>query len=237
MIEIKGQTRVIIEQVQPQVDGGRHAAKRTVGESVTVTAHIFGDGHDHIRAHVLYRKPGAKEWHTVEMTDTGNDEWYATFAVTEKGVYTFTVMAWIDHFDTWYDGFRKKAAAGVDVHTELLEGVLFLKKFKPVTPALQEAINQVGGEYTGAIAYVLSDTFRDIVHEHPLIEYETRYAKELVVNVEHTRANFSTWYELFPRSASLDGSHGTFKDVIRLLPRIAGYGLRCVVSAADTSYR
>ncbi len=175
--------------MQPQVDGGRHAAKRTVGESVTVTAHIFGDGHDHIRAHVLYRKPGAKEWHTVEMTDTGNDEWYATFAVTEKGVYTFTVMAWIDHFDTWYDGFRKKAAAGVDVHTELLEGVLFLKKFKPVTRATG-GDKPGGGEYTGAIAYVLSDTFRDIVHEHPLISMRPGMRKRLVVNVEHTRANF-----------------------------------------------
>ena len=224
MIQIKGQTRVIVEQVQPQVDGGRYAAKRSVGESVTVTAHIFGDGHDHIRAHVLYRKPGAKEWQKVEMTDRGNDVWNAAFAVTEKGAYTFTVVAWIDHFDTWYDGFKKKAAAGVDVHTELMEGVLFLKKFTPVTPVLKEAIDQVGGEYTGAIAYVLNDTFREIVHGHPLIEFETRYEKELVVNVEHTRANFTTWYELFPRSASLDGSHGTFKDVIRLLPRIQSMG-------------
>ena len=29
---------------------------------------------------------------------------------------------------------------------------------------------------------------------------------------------------LFPRSASLEGGHGTFKDVIRLLPRVASMG-------------
>jgi len=224
MIEIKGQTRVIIENVQPQVDGGLYPAKRTVGETVHVTANIFGDGHDHIRAQVSYRHSSTPDWQTVEMADAGNDEWHASFVVDKKGGYTFTVTAWIDHFDTWYDGFKKKAAANVDVHTELLEGVAFLKRFTPVSPALQEAINQVGGEYNGAIAFVLSDTFHQLVHEHPLIEYEARYPKELVVNVEHRRANFTSWYELFPRSAAMDGSHGTFQDVIRLLPRIQAMG-------------
>jgi starch synthase (maltosyl-transferring) len=45
--------RVIIESVQPQVDGGKFPVKRTVGERVDVTAHIFGDGHDHLRAQVF----------------------------------------------------------------------------------------------------------------------------------------------------------------------------------------
>jgi starch synthase (maltosyl-transferring) len=35
---------------------------------------------------------------------------------------------------------------------------------------------------------------------------------------------FSTWYELFPRSASFEGKHGTFRDVIKLLPRISAMG-------------
>ncbi len=40
--------------------------------------------------------------------------------------------------------------------------------------------------------------------------------------MEHSKALFSTWYELFPRSSSLQsGKHGTFQDTIKLLPRIA----------------
>ncbi|MFN7791066.1 MAG: maltotransferase domain-containing protein, partial [Cyclobacteriaceae bacterium] len=46
---MQGKARVIIENVQPIVDGGLFPAKRTVGESVIVSATIFGDGHDHIR--------------------------------------------------------------------------------------------------------------------------------------------------------------------------------------------
>ena len=56
MSEIKGQARVIIENVQPQVDGGLYPAKFTTGDFVRVSADIFGDGHDHIRGQVLYRK-------------------------------------------------------------------------------------------------------------------------------------------------------------------------------------
>ena len=37
--------RVVIENVSPEIDGGRFPAKRTVGEKVTVTADIHTDGH------------------------------------------------------------------------------------------------------------------------------------------------------------------------------------------------
>ncbi len=71
---------------------------------------------------------------------------------------------------------------------------------------------------------MLSDDFGKLVHDFPLVDHETQYDKILEVVVEHEKANFSTWYELFPRSASLEGKHGTFKDVIKLLPRVASMG-------------
>src|SRR5688572_24329659 len=94
----KGQSRVIIENVQPQVDGGRHPAKRTIGETITVTADIFADGHDHIRTHLHYKKEDSSVWQVVEMKPGYNDNWYATFQAAEKGYYVFTIVAWIDHF-------------------------------------------------------------------------------------------------------------------------------------------
>ena len=216
---------MIIENVQPQVDGGLYPAKRTPGERVDVTADIFGDGHDHIRAHVLYKKKGAPDWTVLEMHHTGNDHWHAVFITTEKGEYTFTVMAWIDHFETWYDGFKKKAAANVDVKVELLEGILFLQKLAATkNQELLAAAEQLKDEYSKAVAYVLSAGFQDLVHRYPLIEHEKQYEKELIVISEHTKANYSSWYELFPRSASLEGKHGTFKDVMRLLPRVEAMG-------------
>ena len=67
-MDLKGQSRVIIENVQPQVDEGLYPAKRTVGERVDVTADIFSDGHDHIRARLLYKKEGEAKWKEAEMT-------------------------------------------------------------------------------------------------------------------------------------------------------------------------
>src|SRR5690606_20352622 len=100
MSEIKGQSRVIIENVQPQVDGGHYPAKSTVGESVKVTADIFSDGHDHIRAQVLYKKESSESWTVRELKHESNDVWSASFQVTEKGFYFFTIRAWVDHFET-----------------------------------------------------------------------------------------------------------------------------------------
>src|ERR1700733_7690282 len=103
--------RVIIEQIQPVLDAGRYPARRTKGESVEVTATIFGDGHDHIRAAVLYRKESDASWNSTEMMPLYNDGWTGSFIVSETEPYLFRVKAWIDHFETWYDGFKKKAAA------------------------------------------------------------------------------------------------------------------------------
>src|SRR6266550_2895661 len=50
-----GRRRVVIEAVMPEVDGGRFPAKRTVGETVTVEADIFADGHDALGALLRYR--------------------------------------------------------------------------------------------------------------------------------------------------------------------------------------
>src|SRR6185369_10480082 len=123
-----GKKRVIIENVQPVVDGGMYPAKRTIGERVDVTAAIFGDGHDHIRASLFFKKEGATSWEEVAMNPSFNDEWSGTFYVNEKGNYFFTIHAWIDHFDTWYDGFKKKANAKVEVKVELMEGAEMLRK-------------------------------------------------------------------------------------------------------------
>ncbi len=224
MQERKGQSRVIIENVQPQVDGGLYPAKRTIGERVDVSADIFADGHDHIRAHLWYKKEGDDAWLTVEMSQTFNDLWQASFTVEQKGNYLFTIVAWIDHFDTWYDGFKKKTAAGVGVTVELQEGANILKKLSTSDAALKAAQDKLGQPHNQAIEFVLSAEFSEIVHSHPLIEFETTYEKVLTISVEHTKANFSSWYELFPRSAALEDRHGTFQDVIKLLPRVAAMG-------------
>ena len=224
---INGQHRVIIENVQPEVDRGLYPAKRTVGERVDVTADIFADGHDHVRADVLYKKEGSKNWNRVEMNQLGNDGWAASFHITEKAPYVFTVEAWVDHFETWHDGIKKKAAAMLNVNLELQEGALLLAKIsKGKNKELDQLSVRFNNEkrYLENVELVQTDEFLDMVHRYPLREFESRYDKELSISVEDNRTMFSAWYELFPRSASLNDKHGTFNDVIKLLPRISAMG-------------
>src|SRR5438309_10414155 len=55
-------------------------------------------------------------------------------------------------------------------------------------------------------------------------DFSTTYGREVEVVVEPVKARFSTWYELFPRSAGSPGKHGTFKEGERVLPALAGMG-------------
>jgi starch synthase (maltosyl-transferring) len=224
---ISGQVRVIIENVQPVIDQGRYPAKRTVGERVEVTADIFADGHDHIRADVLYKKENDKNWTRAEMIHQGNDLWLGSFYVKEKMNYVFTVEAWVDHLETWHDGIKKKSAAMINVNLELQEGSVLLERIsKGKIKELNSLATQLKDEkrYLENVEYIQGQEFSEIVHRYPLREFESRFSRELKVIAESKKALYSTWYELFPRSAAAKGKHGTFKDVVKLLPRIEAMG-------------
>ena len=55
MKPIEGRKRVVIEEIQPQVDCGRYPVRRFLGDRVQVSAAIFSDGHDHVLARLLYK--------------------------------------------------------------------------------------------------------------------------------------------------------------------------------------
>src|SRR6266542_1855153 len=63
-----GRIRVVIENVAPVVDGGRFPIKRVAGETVTVEADCFGDGHDALACRLLYRRDDERASQFVPMT-------------------------------------------------------------------------------------------------------------------------------------------------------------------------
>lgn len=114
MKPIEGRSRVIIEEVAPQIDGGRYAAKRVIGDVVNVTAAVFGDGHDHVAGRLLYRRESEKQWRSTPLTPLNNDMWTASFTTDSLGKWVFSIEAWVDHFDTWASDLRKRLAAQPD---------------------------------------------------------------------------------------------------------------------------
>ncbi len=241
-----GRNRIVIEQVTPEIDAGRFPAKRVVGESVSVTANIFGDGHDHVEARLLVRGPGEKGWTSTAFAPDGNDKWKSSFVAERQGTYEFTVAATVDHFDTWQDGLAKKLKAGQDVALELQTGSLlveaaadrctgrdtralnnFAKLLQTNGNALAslEASGHAEAERATLCAPALTADLLELVSRYPNTALETRYDRVLHVDVDRERARYSTWYELFPRSQGADAqTHGTLRDVEAKLPYLQQLG-------------
>jgi starch synthase (maltosyl-transferring) len=233
----EGRRRVIIEAIQPCIDAGRYPAKRVLGDTVTVTAAIFSDGHDHVAARLLYRPAGGKKWQTVPFAALTNDLWTASFVVDQIGPWNFTVEAWVDHFDTWKDDLAKRLAAQTtsaqDIPLALRIGANLLdvatgrakgpdaRKLKAAADTLRALAAQKLAVYEDPITVELIA----LVARYPDLSLSAKYPTELPLWVDRERAAFSAWYELFPRSASpIAGQHGTFKDVEAQLPDIAAMG-------------
>ena len=228
---MQNQTRIIIESVKPQLDGGSFYIKRIVNQKVTVTAHVFSDGHDVVQCAVKFKHEKDKKWNEIRMIPTENDEWEAEFVVEKQGFYSYSIEGWVDYALNWQHGTERKIKDNQYVKSELLEGAEYCQAIlKEVTKDekafLNAAIKAFQDEklYDAAIAIALSDDLHQIFKKHPTRTLANSSA-ELKVYVDRKKALFSTWYEFFPRSTSeTPGKHGTFKDCERLLPRVVEMG-------------
>jgi starch synthase (maltosyl-transferring) len=226
----EGRQRVVIENVKPEIDGGRFAIKRVVGESVTVEADIFADGHDLLRAVLKYRRHTSDAWTEIPMEPVGNDRWRAVFNVEAMGRYFYTIDAWVDRFTTWRQGLEKKVAAGQDVSADLLIGASLIEDAaRRAEGGDKKALKSLAARLRAAPepreAPTVDAEIVRLMERSPDQRFATHYEKDLAVTVDRERAGFSTWYELFPRSfTNRPGAHGTFRDVEQGLPYVASMG-------------
>lgn len=225
-------SRVIIEGVEPEIDGGRFPAKRTAGEAVIVGADICADGHDVLAAVLRHRRADENDWVEVPMEPEVNDRWTGRFVVSELGKYEFTLEAWVDRFASWRKDLAKKAEAGQDVGSDLLEGAELIAGTAGRASGAdadwlrkQSDFIRRDGDQAGHVRIALDPVLASIVARYPDRSLGVTYERILPVTVERERARFGTWYELFPRStASEPGRHGTFRDVEKRLAYVAGMG-------------
>jgi len=224
--------RVVVERVNPEIDGGRFAIKRTVGESVLVEADIFADGHEAVAGVLLYRRDGALGWSEVEMEALPNDRWCGRFVVSEIGCYRYTVEGFIDPFETWRRDLEKRAEAGQDARADLMVGAqLIAAASEKASGADAMRLAELGAllrqpsDVESAVAVVLGGELSRLMRRYRERLGVARYQRELGVIVERERARFSSWYEMFPRSCSPEPNrHGTFRDCGARLPYLERMG-------------
>jgi len=227
----EGRARAVVENVSPQVDDGRFAVKRIVGDRVIVEADCFADGHDVLACRVRFRREGEKAWSEAPMKPLGNDRWRGEFVVNAIGRHGYTVCAWVDHFLSWRHDFERRiepddirvaAQVGADIvaaaaarargddRKRLAEWTRALRETTDVEALRNVALDEARGE--------LAQCFPDR-------RFETTYPIEFPLVVDRERAAFSSWYELFPRSTSpYAGVHGTLLDCEARLRYVAAMG-------------
>jgi starch synthase (maltosyl-transferring) len=227
----EGRIRAVIEAVAPSVDGGRFPIKRVQGERVAVEADCFTDGHDALVCLLRWRHESETQWHEARMQAAPNDRWLGELRVERLGRYVYSVVAWVDAFLSWRHDFGRRIEAE-DIRSAALAGA------ELIVQAAQRAGQNEAGSRLQAWAEQLRnepdiDALRELALDPELAElaltypdrrFETVWPHELGVVVDRVRARFSTWYELFPRSAGPEGRHGTFDDVIARLPYVASMG-------------
>jgi len=231
----EGRVRAVIDAVLPMVDGGRFPAKRIAGEAVAVEAHSFTDGHDKIRVVLRWKMVGSRSAdYEIDMQAQANDVWVAEFTPSLAGRYQYTVMAWVDHFESWRREFERREDKS-DILVALQVGATLIDEaaaravgsdaaiLTEWSGQLLDMMNDPRAESAAQKSLALDPARAAIVARYSDRSLATTLTLDLIV--DRKRAAFSSWYELFPRSAApAHGSHGTFKDVEARLPYLAEMG-------------
>ena len=222
--------RIAIENTMPVIDGGQFAAKALAGRDVTVTSKVFADGHDKLAVRIRWRALEDDIWNSEVMTELGNNGWRGQFTVPAVGRYVFCIEAWFDQFASFRYELEKKYAAGVPISLELQEG----------RNHVQQAAERSDGELSEQLAALHHELSSLLPQEQVTLFLAPRSADlmsladhrpylsispEYPLDVERERAEFASWYELFPRSITDDPKrHGTFNDVHSRLSVIQDMG-------------
>ena len=220
----------VVEEVTPQVDGGRYAIKRVVGEDVVVTAACYAHGHERVACALRYRRAGDAHWHEAPMEPLGNDLWRGEFCVEQAGRWEYAVACWIDHLTAWRDAFARRVEPddirlAARMGAELIARAAALctrddcDKLEPWARILAEESDIERLRLTA----LDEDLFSLALANAPRDGCAASAA--FPVTVDRERARFSAWYELFPRSwGAQSGVHGSFADVDERLDYVSGMG-------------
>jgi starch synthase (maltosyl-transferring) len=241
-----------VVDVQPAVDCGRFPAKAVVGETFTISATVFREGHDAVGANVVLRPvPAARAtkkrdvppWLPMQLVSAGFDRWAVEVTAPAEGEWTFHVEAWDHPLGTWLHDAPIKVPAGIDTELVFEEGA---RLFAQASAAAPKESDDAARSVFWDVAVALRDTSRpdlarlsaatapevvELVERWPLRRLVTQ-SEPLPLRVERQRALYGAWYEFFPRSegAVVDPTgrkppkSGTFATAAKRLPAVAAMG-------------
>src|SRR5689334_18784216 len=193
---------VVIENLQPLIEGGRYPIKRIVGEDLSVEADIFKDGHDVVAAVLRWRVLGKRTWRETPMSFVDNDRWRGVCTLYDEAIHEYTVEAWTDSFLSWQREFTKKFEAGISaLRSEALEGAALVAaaarraRDQADRARLEEFSEQMSAAANSEIyAIARSAELEVLMATYPDRSDATQYGPAPRVIVERPAALFAAWY-------------------------------------------
>ena len=205
-IDLERLPTVVIENVEPSLDGGRYPIKRVIGQELKVSADIFKEGHDQISAILKWRKASDVEWNWTPMKPTENDRWEGVCHFIENALHEYTIEAWEDHFKSLQVEYAKKYDAGItDLRTELGEASILVEHAAERASRRpdKERLALFSRQLKSADAHfgaqlVKNPELTGLMRAWPDLELSTELKPYLRVIVDRSEALFAAWYEFFP---------------------------------------
>ncbi len=232
--------------MSPRVACGAYPAKGVVNQRIRIQATVFREGHDAVGANVVWLGPGddgttERPPHRMQPYGTGLDLMDAFVVADRQGTWTFTIEAWSDPLETWKHSAEVKAHAGqsademgndFEIGARLLEQIAARpnQQYLGAVHAAIDALRDPHRSVAERIGPALAPELWKVLEADPIRELITTDGPHQIW-VDRKLGEFAAWYEFFPRSmgAEVDENgkavrHGTFRDAIAELPRVARMG-------------
>jgi len=227
----------MVESVSPSIDAGPYAVKRVLGDELTVEADLVCDGHDVLTGRVMYRPRDSSQWREIRLAPLVNDRFAASIELDQLGVWQFVVEGCVDTYATWRRALERKqqGASPADVIAHLRQGATVLRTTAGRAPdpdrglllTAAETLDDAERKPEAAAKAGADPVILALAERYPPFDQAGRSeVNELVV--EPVLAQFSAWYEFFPRSTGAPGKHGTFKTSLARLEYAASMGFDIV---------
>jgi starch synthase (maltosyl-transferring) len=238
--------RIGIADTSPVVAGGSYSARAVVGERIRIQATVFREGHDAVGANVVWLGPGEatgtdSPLNRMHNFSPGLDLWEAFVVPDRMGTWSYVIEAWSDPLATWRHSAEVKAHAGqtaeemandFEIGAQLLDQILE-RPHQPHASAIGKAaaaLRNTALPVLQRLQPTLADELWHVLEADPIRELVTTDGPHEIW-VDRKLGEFAAWYEFFPRSqgaqVGANGKpvrHGTFRDAIHALPRVARMG-------------
>lgn len=227
--------RIPITDISPVVlFGGEYFPIKAIpGESITISATVFREGHDALGVQAVLMDHSGIEVSRTRMEEIwpGTDRYESLLTPPKIGDCTFLIEAFDDPYQTWRQDCEIKISANIDPELCCEIGALIFKEklnedgaarslLKPVYESLTNKALAPANRFSIAS----NPQIREYFHRSPLRRLVTQ-SQRFPLQVDRERALVGAWYEFFPRSeGATPSSAGTLVTASQRLADIAAMG-------------